>query len=106
MTAQLQAIVAMRLAQTPDLFGPEQWRQLEAITTVPDRRPLESFGDQRARDLLRHTDVLVTGWGCPEISAEVVNRLGYTLILMEKNMGRTRFPSGSLGKRAPDMQAI
>ncbi|MFM8532787.1 MAG: hydroxyacid dehydrogenase [Acidimicrobiia bacterium] len=62
----------MRPAQTPDLFGSPQWRQLEAIATILDRTPLETFEDARARHLLLHADVLLTGWGCPEISAEVM----------------------------------
>jgi len=71
MKTRIQVVLAMRHDLTTDFFGPEQWKQLEAITAIQDRMPLESFDDPRTRDLLLHAEVLLTGWGCPEISTEV-----------------------------------
>lgn len=71
--ARPQAILAMRPAQTPDLLGPAQWQRLAEIVTILDRRPLESFDDPRAAALLPQADIVLTGWGCPELSARVLS---------------------------------
>jgi phosphoglycerate dehydrogenase-like enzyme len=65
-------VLAMRAVQTPDLLGPEQWRRLHDVATVLDGPPLESFAEERARELLADADILLTGWGCPAIDAEAL----------------------------------
>src|SRR5690242_9971416 len=54
------------------LFGAEEWERLESVATVLDRAPLATFDDGRAGALLGAAEVLVVGWLCPPLTAEVL----------------------------------
>jgi len=64
----------MAPALTPDLFTPALRERLAAIAEVPDPEPLQRFDDERAARLLASADVLLSGWGCPRIDAELLSR--------------------------------
>lgn len=53
------------------LFTAEHWARLEAVGTVAGRTPLARFDD--AADVLATVDVLLTGWGCPVLTTEVLD---------------------------------
>lgn len=55
-------------------FRPEHLARLEAVGELLDRVPLADFGDPRADDLLARADILVGHWGCPTLTAEVLER--------------------------------
>ncbi len=48
--------------------------RLRALCDLPDAAPLSRFDDERARSLLAKAEILLTGWGCPRIDAEVLSR--------------------------------
>jgi phosphoglycerate dehydrogenase-like enzyme len=52
----------------------ESYERLERVATLADRDPLERFDDDRADALLGRADVLLTGWLCPPITGEVLER--------------------------------
>lgn len=56
------------------LFGAEEWERLDTVATVLDRSPLATFDDARAGALLGGAEVLVVGWFCPPLTAEVLAR--------------------------------
>jgi phosphoglycerate dehydrogenase-like enzyme len=63
---------AMAADRTKHVFEPQLIERLSASCDILDMQPLENLVDARARDLLRHTDILVTGWGCDQITAQVI----------------------------------
>ncbi len=66
-------VLAMLGALAPHLMQ-ESRARLASVATVADDRPLERFDDERARDLLPRADVLLTGWGCPPITAAALEQ--------------------------------
>jgi phosphoglycerate dehydrogenase-like enzyme len=56
------------------LFTPEQLRRLGAARPVLDPVPLSSWDDPRADALLADAEILVGHWGCPTVTAEVLER--------------------------------
>jgi phosphoglycerate dehydrogenase-like enzyme len=54
------------------LLTDDGWRRLEAFAEVRDREPLREFVSERSRRLLADVDVLLTCWGCPEVTREVL----------------------------------
>lgn len=74
MASRPTVVLAMAPALTPDLFTPALHERLAAIADVPDREPLQRFDDERAARLLPIADVLLSGWGCPRIDADVLAR--------------------------------
>jgi phosphoglycerate dehydrogenase-like enzyme len=67
-------VLAMAPALTPDLFTPALRARLAALAALPDPEPLARFDDERAARLLGAAEILLTGWGCPRIDAEVLAR--------------------------------
>jgi phosphoglycerate dehydrogenase-like enzyme len=63
---------AMDAKRTNHVFDAALTARLAAICDILDPRPMERFDDTAARALLREIDILVTGWGCPPITREVV----------------------------------
>ncbi|MGZ4794825.1 MAG: hydroxyacid dehydrogenase [Acidimicrobiia bacterium] len=51
-----------------------QLERLEAVGRILDRRPLAAWDDPRADDLLAEAEVLFGHWGCPTLTAEVLDR--------------------------------
>jgi phosphoglycerate dehydrogenase-like enzyme len=54
------------------LFAGAHWRRLESWCAVPDREPLLTFAEPRAATLLPQAEILLTGWGCPPVDAQVL----------------------------------
>ncbi|WP_243795228.1 hydroxyacid dehydrogenase [Saccharopolyspora gloriosae] len=46
--------------------------ELHEISSLGSDEVLDDLATARAREVLRDVEVLVTGWGCPELSAEVL----------------------------------
>ncbi|MGV8831227.1 MAG: hydroxyacid dehydrogenase [Devosia sp.] len=63
---------AMAADKTKYVFDAAALAQLAAHCEIVQEAPLDSFSDPQARAVLAEIDILVTGWGCPRISAEVV----------------------------------
>jgi phosphoglycerate dehydrogenase-like enzyme len=53
---------------------PEHWNRLDAVGTIIDREPLDSFDGPRADAALATADVLLGHWGCPTLTGEVLDR--------------------------------
>jgi phosphoglycerate dehydrogenase-like enzyme len=67
-------VLAMAPALTTELFTPALRARLAALAALPDPEPLQRFDDERALRLLADADVLLSGWGCPRIDADVLAR--------------------------------
>jgi phosphoglycerate dehydrogenase-like enzyme len=57
-----------------DLFDAALWQRLDALCEVSDRAPLARLDDARAGALLPDAEILLTGWACPPLTAEVLDR--------------------------------
>jgi phosphoglycerate dehydrogenase-like enzyme len=66
----------LAFALAPDktryVFDAELHRRLAQCCTVLSPTPMEEFASPASRALLRETEILVTGWGCPFVSREVI----------------------------------
>jgi phosphoglycerate dehydrogenase-like enzyme len=49
------------------MFRPEHRERLAALCDLPDPEPLARLDDERARNVLADTEILVTSWGCPRL---------------------------------------
>jgi phosphoglycerate dehydrogenase-like enzyme len=58
----------------PHFFTPAQLDRLRAVGDTGGEIALASWDDPRASDLLAAADVLVGHWGCPTLTAEVMDR--------------------------------
>lgn len=56
------------------LFLPATLAQLAAVAEVVDGPVLTEFDSPPARTVLGQVDALITGWGCPRVSPEVLDR--------------------------------
>ncbi len=56
------------------LFTPGQLARLEACGRIPDPAPISDWSDERADALLAEAEVLVGHWGCPTLTADVLDR--------------------------------
>lgn len=56
------------------LFGADQQARLGRCGRVLDPEPLSSWDDPRADDLLAGAEILVGHWGCPTLTADVLER--------------------------------
>jgi phosphoglycerate dehydrogenase-like enzyme len=63
---------AMAADKTKYVFDEASLARLTAICDVVSPSPIEDFSTPEARRILRDLDILVTGWGCPQVTAEVV----------------------------------
>lgn len=63
---------AMSRAKTLHVFEPDSMARLAAVCDILDPHPIEDFGTVYARDLIARAEILVTGWGCPIITPDVV----------------------------------
>jgi len=64
--------LAMDPVRTDGVITPALLDRLATSCMILDQRPLQSFHDDRARDVLKRADILLTGWGCPPIDREVL----------------------------------
>jgi len=63
---RLQAAFAMRPDLAPRLFGPAQLERIHAVADLDEDLTISDFARAQP-SLLAELDVLVTGWGCPEL---------------------------------------
>jgi phosphoglycerate dehydrogenase-like enzyme len=67
-------MLAMNESTLPQVLTEELRGRIDAIATVLEVRPAASFLDEPAvRDALGTVEVLLTGWGCPTITPEVLD---------------------------------
>ncbi|WP_246132625.1 hydroxyacid dehydrogenase [Devosia ginsengisoli] len=63
---------AMAADKTRHVFDEEALARLAQTCDIVRAVPLEEFSSAEARAVLDEIDILVTGWGCPMVTAEVV----------------------------------
>ncbi len=63
---------AMAADKTKFVFDAAALGRLEQCCEVLQAAPLEEFSSAGARAVLGEADILVTGWGCPTVNAEVL----------------------------------
>lgn len=70
----MRPLVALAMAanKTLHVFDEPLLDRLSLSCDIVSRTPLESLTSPEAKAILRDTDILVTGWGCPFISREVL----------------------------------
>lgn len=67
-------LLAMMDGLAEHAFSPSQLDRLRRAGDLLDDAPLGSFDGERATELLARADILVGHWGCPTLTAEVVQR--------------------------------
>lgn len=72
MRKRFTVVLVLAPAIAPGLVRPDHLERLRALCEVPDPEPLPNFDDPRAGALLARAEVLLTGWGCPPLTAEVL----------------------------------
>jgi phosphoglycerate dehydrogenase-like enzyme len=65
---------AMRPQRTGNVFAEEDLRRLAGLCKILRAAPLEDFACGEAAETLARTEILVTGWGCPRIDADLLAR--------------------------------
>ncbi|WP_086993787.1 hydroxyacid dehydrogenase [Rhizobium sullae] len=70
--SRLGIALAMHPERTEHVVSDELLQRLEGIGRLLDREPLQNFSDERARRVLPETEILITGWGVPEVGSEVL----------------------------------
>lgn len=63
---------AMQANKTRHVFDAQSIARLERTVDVVRKEPLEEFDSPHSRAVLADVDILITGWGCPVVSSEVV----------------------------------
>lgn len=63
---------AMAADKTRHVFDDEALSRLARSCDIVRAAPLEEFSSAEARAVLGEIDILITGWGCPMVTAEVV----------------------------------
>jgi phosphoglycerate dehydrogenase-like enzyme len=63
---------AMAADKTKFVFDTDALERLAATCDVVQPAPIEDFSTPEARRVLGQIDILVTGWGCPQVTPEVV----------------------------------
>jgi len=67
-------VLAMAPALTRDLLRDRHRRRLASLCELPDPEPLARFEEPRSGELLGRAEILLTGWGCPPLTAPVLRR--------------------------------
>lgn len=67
-------VLAMAPVLTAELFDDVLLARLLQSGDVPDPAPLAGFDDPRSDDLLSQAEILLTSWGCPPLTGEVLDR--------------------------------
>jgi len=67
-------VLAMIPGLERSLFSAEHLAALRAMATLEETEPAVPFESERARRLLAGAEILLTGWGCPQLSAAVLDR--------------------------------
>ena len=63
---------ALAKGKTRYVFDDAALARLSEMCTVLTSDPLDEFTSPAARAVLRETEILVTGWGCPFVSREAL----------------------------------
>ncbi|UYO01449.1 MAG: hydroxyacid dehydrogenase [Devosia sp.] len=63
---------AFRADKTLHVFDDADMARLAACCEVLSPRPIESFADPQGLQLLGEAEILVTGWGCPMLTPQVL----------------------------------
>jgi phosphoglycerate dehydrogenase-like enzyme len=74
MSKRLRAVLVLVPAIAPGILRPDHTERLRTLCEVPDAEPLPNFEEPRAGALLAGAEILLTGWGCPPLSKEVLER--------------------------------
>ena len=72
MPARPFAVFAMNAVHLPELFPPRLMTRLRQLAQVDPTLVVQDFSDPAAAEALGRAEVLVTGWGCPHLGAEVL----------------------------------
>ncbi|WEX10125.1 hydroxyacid dehydrogenase [Chelativorans sp. AA-79] len=67
-----KVLLAMAAAKTRHVFDEDLLARLGRSCEILSSTPLEEFSSDAARSMLRQAQILVTGWGCPYLSREVL----------------------------------
>lgn len=67
-----RAALAMSQEAAAAVFGPDETAALAAVCELAPPPALDDLTTDRARAVLAEIEVLVTGWGCPPLDAEVL----------------------------------
>jgi phosphoglycerate dehydrogenase-like enzyme len=81
---------AMAADKTRHVFDAEALARLARSCDIVRDAPLEELSSPEARSVLRQIDILVTGWGCPMVTADVV-RAAPGLKLIAHAAGTVKF---------------
>jgi len=81
---------AMAADKTRHVFDDEALARLARNCDIVQTAPLEEFSSPDARKVLGEIDILITGWGCPMVTAEVV-RAAPNLKLIAHAAGTVKF---------------
>lgn len=65
---------ALSPEHTPHVFAAAHLQRLAALCDIPDAVPLRQFDDARAAAVLAEIEILITGWGCAPIAADMLAR--------------------------------
>lgn len=63
---------ALAADRTKYVFDAEALARLAESCDIVEGQPLEEFSSAHARHVLGQIDILITGWGCPVVTADVV----------------------------------
>ncbi|WP_328842791.1 hydroxyacid dehydrogenase [Streptomyces sp. NBC_00258] len=67
------ALFAMNPVHVPELFPPHVMTRLRELVRIDPALVVRDFTDPTAARALAEAEVLITGWGCPHIGAEVLD---------------------------------
>ena len=67
------AVFAMDPVHLPELFPPPLMARLRELVTIDPALVVRDFTDPAAAVALAGAEVLITGWGCPHIDADVLD---------------------------------
>ncbi|NED96115.1 hydroxyacid dehydrogenase [Phytoactinopolyspora alkaliphila] len=59
----------------PSLFPPETLARLRQVVDIDPARILQRFDEPDVQNTLAEAQVLITGWGCPRLDADALERL-------------------------------
>jgi len=67
------ALFALRPHYVPDLFPPPLMRRLQQIVQIDETLVAERFDSPQIQAALASAEFLITGWGCPPVTAAVLD---------------------------------
>ena len=74
-------IFAMNPALTKRVLSAASLEKLARICSILDSEPIQSFTDRHGRELLAQAEIIVSGWGCPQLCDDCLdNASGLRLV--------------------------